>query len=84
MLCVIIPPPAFVGRECSPIVYSLFRSKISVVESAMRCIKGMLLQLIGFIGAYVHFIQSLLFDVMIIVVEMAFQNYIVAPYILVE
>jgi hypothetical protein len=50
----------------------------------MRCIKGMLLQLIGFSGAYVHFIQPVLLDVMIIVVGMAFRNYIVGPYILAD
>ena len=82
MLCHIIPPHAFIGPKYSPIFYSLYRSKISVAERAMRCIKGMLLQLIGFSGAYVNFIQPVLFSVMIIVVETSFRNYVVAPYIL--
>jgi hypothetical protein len=57
---------------------------MSVVESAMSCIKGMLGQLIGFSGACVHFIQPGPLDVMISVVEMAFPNYVVASYILAE
>ena len=83
-MCHITPPRAFVGPEYSPIVYSLYRSIMSVVESAMRCIKGMLQHLIGFSGACLHFIRPVLLDVMIIVVEMAFRDYVFAPYILAE
>jgi hypothetical protein len=74
----------FIGPEYSPIVYLLYRSKISVVESAMRWIKGMILYLIGFSGAYIQLLQPVLFDVMIILLEMAFRNYVVGPYILAE
>jgi hypothetical protein len=50
----------------------------------MSCVKGMLLQIIGFVGVYVRFIQAVIFDVMIIAVAVAFRSYVGVPYILVE